>query len=264
MDINKIKEFVGDDKLEKAFEYCKSILNGKKELREYLNELTLLESKYNAWGKGKRLGIENQEYLDTTISKIRFNLLEVIDQISKNNGLLENDIDFDKYVQPLHTKLMIVHDNWLKSFLGYREFVSNNGKLDLKEFIETIQKDSLYSRKERIDVKIQLSLISEISELRNYNWRVNDYMRLSSNLNPEYIASGENPRLEEMRVRMFSMNSYRRDLADSINYMEYEDSQKNANQSINKRLINRIDDLVIFLHEKYENVELEYQKLRTM
>lgn len=258
------KKFISEDKVEQALDYLHDLIAQNSGLQEFENELLLLKGRFTSWKRDTRLDITEKETLDITIQKIRWNTLEMIDVITAKEAAIQpaNNL-FAAYIEPLHNKLLIVHDNWLSSFLHYRETIEKAEEMDPEQFLSLLEKDSLYSAKGRLDVKIQLELVPKKEEIMEYLWAVKDYMQFSETLEPVYISAGENPKVGEIKKSLMMLNYVRQRLYDSLNKLIKEDQIKTINLSNKEKFIYRIDQLVIHLHEKYEAVEKVFQKLRT-
>lgn len=262
-EINEIKKLVGEDNLDKAILYFEQLFEENPSYKEFQNEFILLKGKYNDWKKENRLAITDKETLYVNIQKIRLHLLQIVDEIGeiKSDCANENTF-FHDFIEPMNNKLMLIHDEWLSSLLKYREMVEDRDSIAMEEFIALLQKDSLYSTKQRLEINIQHTFGSNMPELSEYVEAVGNYMGISNALNPDYIANGENPELEEQRREYLNANIIRMDLIESIKTLEEIELAKSINASNKQKIINRIDELVIFLHSKFEIVQTVFYQLK--
>jgi hypothetical protein len=263
LEINEIKKLVGEDNLDKAILYFEQVFEENPSYKDFKNEFILLKGKYNDWKKENRLAISDKETLYVNIQKIRLHLLQIVDEIGEiKSDRANKNTFFHDLIEPMNNKLMLIHDEWLSSLLKYREMVENRESIAMEEFIALLQKDSLYSTKQRLEINIQHTFGSNIPELSEYVEAVGNYMGISNALNPDYIANGENPELEEQRREYLNANIIRMDLIESIKILEEKELAKSINASNKQKIINRIDELVIFLHSKFEIVQTVFYQLK--
>jgi len=136
--INKIRDLISKDQLEKVFQLLLNLLNDS----PYLNELIQQVGRHNSLKKQIRLGILDMETANVSKNQIRYSLLEFIKEIellAKDTRVTEEINAFENQ----HPNLIQINDSGASTVYGNvnisgkiaagRDIVINNNKKDKRK-----------------------------------------------------------------------------------------------------------------------------------
>lgn len=233
---------------------------------EIVNEIILINQRYNSWKTNKRKNIrEDQGNVEK--NRINSDILELIDSLDHELLLIpsiRNDQIFNEIIRPIYEKLNEIHSNYIETFSIYRDrLYSIEEEFTLEhEIFFLIENDSLFSRKIRIDLDVLIKLTSDYKYqiLESFLNKARDYLKQSSEIDSDYLLNIAEDTESFMPVLR---NKARRDIYKGLREIVFCDSLMGANsESIKYKCIKLLDSIVSRLHDFYEDFEIEFQKLR--
>ncbi len=107
-------------------------------------------------------------------------LIEKSIQLVEKRQEHKRSISID-YVEPIYTEFLDVHNNYLVSFKKYREHIKNYGNKGnkLKELIQTLYEDNLFSEHQRQSLRTFCNVASKLEgydEINSFLLAILDYI----------------------------------------------------------------------------------------
>jgi len=254
--LNSLKSWIGQNKTENVLKYLNS--NTEKLSDETSNKLVLISSRYYDWKGQFNSHLLRIDESSIIINKIRHDLIQFIDEIK--------DV-FTKIVEPLFQQMILIHEDWVNSFVKYRTILNKEiltgrklTRFDFAILRNLIVCDSDNSRRTRIEISNKSKLLEEYFNLSILNQRVKDYMGTSSWSEKmkdfhEISRLMEISKAEHLAIEEMDQICVR---ADFYNLIKEDDL---TTSSTIKTATEKINEILQELHEKYELFEFEYLKL---